>query len=634
MCGIFGFSGFEDPSLLKKMAKAIYHRGPDSEGFFSEKNFSMGMRRLSIIDLQTGDQPLYNKDKTVAICYNGEVYNFLELREHLSKIGHQFHTHSDTEVILHAYEEWGVDCLSQLNGMFAFAIYDVKNQHVFIARDRCGQKPFYFYHKNGKFVFSSEVKAILEADFIPREVNIAAIDPYLTLRYVPEPQTMFKDIVTLPAAHFLILNFKNEILIKRYWDIHLSKKEEFLTKKEAFRALEQQLKNSVDLVMRSDVPVGAYLSGGIDSSLLVALMAEKHRNINTYSIGFHSAIDETAEARETALLLGTKHHEIYCTPEDITLLPKVIYHMDRPVGDALTIAFYKLAEAVRKDVKVVISGEGADEIFAGYQFHKVMLLIQAYFGFVPKFFHKHIIIPLLNKIPAAFLNAFFQFPASLGEEGKQNFIRFLQNYPKQTLFENYINLKTLWREDAKINLYADTLKNLSKEWIPKVRDNGGMFLDRLLKLQWDEWLQDWAIIRQDKNSMAHSVEVRLPFLDHNLIELGFKIHPGYKANILHDKIIERKIAQRILPKNIVNRTKKPFYFPIDQFINHPYFKELIKLTLNKDQVLKRGYFDYAYIKHLLDKVETREFIYLKQIISLVVLELWHMIFIDKQIIYS
>ncbi len=629
MCGIFGFQGFQDNTLLKKMGDAIIHRGPDSDGYYSHNQFSMGMRRLSIIDLHSGEQPIFNEDKSVAVCYNGEIYNYVELREQLISFGHQFYTHTDTEVIVHAYEQWGLDCLQHFNGMFAFALYDSKKEEVFLARDRSGQKPLYYYHQNGKFLFASEAKAILTCDYVPREANTTTIDAYLTLRYVPEPRTMFKNINTLPAAHFMLLNNKGEVSIKRYWDITLSNKDSRLSPTAAYEQLQEQLHRSVKLVMRSDVPVGAYLSGGIDSSLLVALMREHNDNISTYSIGFNSPIDETHEARETARLLGTNHHETHCGPADISLLPKIIHQMDRPVGDALIIAFYKLAELASKDLKVVVSGEGADEIFAGYQFHKVMPLFNNYFKMMPSFIHKKAVIPLLNATPARVLNAFFNFPAALGNEGKRHISRFLENYGDNSLFANYIALKTLWRHDMRSELYSDSFKHhATNEWFPTVRDQGGAYLDRLLKLQWDEWLQDWSIIRQDKNTMAHSLEVRIPFLDHNLIELGFRMPPKVKANWRKDKIIERKLAEHLLPREVVNRPKKPFYFPVKHFFEQPQFNELVQLTLNREQVLRRGYFNPDYIQNLLKKMQTREFIYLKQVFSLVILELWHMIFID------
>ena len=628
MCGIFGFNGFRDESLLRRMSAAIQHRGPDSDGYFNRDKFSMGMTRLSIIDLDGGTQPIFNEDGTVVVCYNGEIYNYVELRKELKSLGHEFATHTDTEVIVHAYEQWGIDCVQHFNGMFAFALYDMQKQQLFIARDRAGQKPFYYYFKDGKLVFASEVKAILEADFVKRETNVEAIDAYLTLRYVPEPRTMFKDIYTLPSAHYLILDKNNDLCIKRYWDIPLTNN--YLSEKESYDALESQLRKSVNLVMRSDVPVGAYLSGGIDSSLLVALMCEGHNNINTYSIGFNSDIDETGEARETAKLLGTNHHETHCGPEDFDLLPKVIYHMDRPVGDALVIAFYKLAKLARQDVKVVISGEGADEIFAGYQFHKVMQLFQTYFKFMPGMMHDKAVLPMLRSIPVWVLNRFFNFPAALGQEGKQHFISFLEKYKTNSMFVNYVALKTLWRQNNREALYSDGLKHQANAvWIPEVRDETGHFLDRLLKLQWDEWLQDWAIIRQDKNTMAHSLEIRLPFLDHHLVELGFKIPPHLKATWFKDKIIERKLAKDLLPKEVINRPKKPFYFPLKHFFEHPQFNQLVQQTLNKDQVIKRGYFNPNYVENLLKNMQSREFIYLKQVVSLVILELWHQVYIDK-----
>lgn len=634
MCGIFGFRGVRDSKLLRSMGDTIIHRGPDSDGYFTHDNFSMGMRRLSIIDLNNGEQPIYNEDKSVVVCYNGEIYNYLELRSQLIQRGHIFRTHTDTEVIVHAYEEWGYQCLEYFNGMFAFALYDISQRKLFIARDRCGQKPLYYFYQNGVFIFSSEIKAILKSDCVGVEPNIATIDAYLTLRYVPEPTTLFKNIKILPAAHFLTIDYQNTIDIRRYWDIKLSEKNQYLSKKESFEQLENQLRQSVRLVMRSDVPIGAYLSGGIDSSLLTALMVEHHQSINTYSIGFNSSLDETKEAKETARLLGTHHHEIHCTAEDIGLLPKIVYHMDRPVGDALIIAFYKLAQSAHQDVKVVVSGEGADEIFGGYQFHKILQLFYFYQKLIPRFLHQNAIVPLLNAIPANILNAFFSFPVALGNEGKRHLVRFLKDFPVQSLFGNYIALKTLWNFDAKQALYSEAYKHqLSNSWQPLVRDESGYFLDRLLKLQWDEWLQDWAIIRQDKNTMAHSLEVRLPFLDHHLIELAFRIHPKFKVRWFKDKIIERALAKHLLPKIVVNRPKKPFYFPVNHFFESSQFGELIKLTLNKNQILKRGYFNPDYVQQLLNKMQTREFLYLKQVVSLVILELWHMVFIDKQMIY-
>jgi asparagine synthase (glutamine-hydrolysing) len=588
------------------------------------------MRRLSIIDLDGGWQPIYNEDRSLAVCFNGEIYNYIELHDQLVEKGHIFRTRSDTEVIVHAYEEWGRDCVKQFNGMFAFALHDSRTGDTFFSRDRCGQKPFYYHHGNGRFVFASEVKAILECARVPRACNVPAIDAYLALRYVPEPRTMFEGVFTLPAAHSLLLGKDNSVRIERYWDVPIFEGN-YPCESALLDDAEAMLRNAVRLTMRSDVPVGGYLSAGVDSSLLVALMTESSDKVNTYSIGFNSPVDETHDAAETARLLGTSHHEIQCAPEDFDLLPKVVWHMDRPVGDALIMAFYKLAEGAARDLKVIISGEGADEIFAGYSFQNVIQLAEWYHQTVPGFLHQRAAMPALRALPVDFLNKFFVFPAKLGQQGKARLVDFMGEYPRRNLFENYVALKTLWPRTARAAAYTPKFKQLATDsWIPPVRDTSGRFLDRLLKIQWDEWLQDWCIIRQDKNTMAHSLEIRLPFLDHNLIELAFRVPPRLKNNGLRDKIIERKIAAKLLPRRVTHRKKNPFFLPMEFFFEHPQIRRLIAETLNEDRVRRRGYFEPAYIKNLLRLMETREFIYLKQVMALVILELWHKIFIDNE----
>jgi asparagine synthase (glutamine-hydrolysing) len=632
MCGIFGFSGFFEKGLLDRMGDSLAHRGPDGRGSYEDEwhRFSMGMRRLSIIDLDGGWQPIYNEDRSLAVCFNGEIYNYIELHDQLVEEGHLFRTRSDTEVIVHAYEKWGRECVRHFNGMFAFALHDSRTGDTFLSRDRCGQKPLYYHQSNGRFVFASEVKAILECSKVPRACNVPAIDAYLALRYVPEPRTMFEGIFTLPAAHSLLLKKDGSVTIERYWDVPIFQGE-YRSESELLDETEAMLRNAVRLTMRSDVPVGGYLSAGVDSSLLVALMTESSDKVNTYSIGFNSPVDETHDAAETARLLGTSHHEIQCAPEDFDLLPRIVWHMDRPVGDALIIAFYKLAEGAARDLKVIISGEGADEVFAGYSFQNVIQFAEWYHQRVPGFLHHRVAMPMLRALPVDFLDKFFIFPARLGHQGKARLVDFMGSYGRRNLFENYIALKTLWPRTARSAAYTSQFKQLATDkWIPPLRDNSGLFLDRLLKIQWDEWLQDWCIIRQDKNTMAHSLEIRLPFLDHNLIELAFRVPPRLKNNGLRDKIIERKIASKLLPRQVTHRKKNPFFLPMEFFFEHPQIRRLIAETLNEDQLRKRGYFQPSYVKNLLQKMETREFVYLKQVMALVILELWHKVFIDNE----
>ena len=625
------------------MGRVIFHRGPDGEGVYLAPDgapFSMGMRRLSIIDLEGGWQPVFNEDRSLAICYNGETYNYVELREELEKAGHVFTTHSDTECIVHGFEQWGIEGLLQrMNGMFAFCLYDSRKHEFYIARDRCGQKPLYYHHRNGKFLFGSEVKSILQSQHVTAEPNHAAIDPYLTLRNVPEPQTMFKNIYTLPTSHFLRYKLSdNSLSIHRYWEVPLldARTATYKSDGEYFEALESLWYDCVKLCMRSDVPVGAYLSAGVDSSLTVAAMTKFSSNINTYSVGFNSPVDETPAARETAAFLGTNHHEIICQPEDFDLLPKIIWHMDRPVGDALLIAFYKLAQGASKDLKVVLGGEGADEAFAGYSFQGVITKVE-------KMRRKFSGITGLGAlafqvIPHAILNKAFVFPADLGSQGKKRIVDFLRNYNSRDLNHNFNALRTLWSEDERRDTYSENFKSLATEsWMAneKEKDKDGPFLDRLLKLQYDEWLQDWALIRQDKNTMAHSLEYRLPFLDHRLIELAFTMPAHLKINGKTDKFIERQLADKVFPPHIARRKKIPFYLPVEYFLDKPQFKNLVADTLNEDAVKKRGYFDPKKVNRLLENMRsTREFVYCKQVVSLVVLELWHRVFIDKSIRFN
>jgi asparagine synthase (glutamine-hydrolysing) len=636
MCAIFGFAGFSDPDLLRRMAAALHHRGPDGTGFFASDRFSMGNCRLSIIDLAGGDQPVENEDGTLVVVQNGEIYNYLELRDQLDARGHQFKTRCDTEVLVHAYEEWGRDMVHHLNGMYAFAVHDRRTGETFIARDRCGQKPLYYYQRNGKFIFASEIKALLECPWVERAANLNAIDPYLGIRNVPEPETMFAGVFILPAAHTLTLSRHGDIRIERYWSVPLKTDGVYRSDEDYLEELEASFHRAVKLTLRSDVPVASYLSAGVDSSLITAAARTATSNLHTFSIGFNSPIDETKDAAQTARLLGTTHHEIHMTPDDFERLPRVIWQMDRPVGDALIIAFDRLAAHCAQDFKVVLGGEGADEMFGGYQFHKIIPLVERYSRLVPGFVHSGLMMPGFRATPAAVLNKFFQFPADLGRGGKKRIGEFLADYRQRDLRQNYTMLRTLWSRDERQAIYADSFKaRATHEWItPEAaadRDGGAPFLDRLLKLQYDDWLQDWALIRQDKNTMAHGLELRLPFLDHHLIELAFQMPPHLKATAKRDKIIERRLAGRLLPPEIAGRPKNPFFLPMDYFYTNPKIRDLIELTLNKDAVARRGYFDPARVRALVESMERGEFIGLKQVMSLVILELWHLIFIDRQI---
>jgi len=634
MCGIYGYVNFEEHDLLRRMGDVIQHRGPDDVGYYTNNKVHLGIRRLSIIDLEGGRQPVYNEDRSIVVVFNGEIYNYLELSAELRRQGHRFRSRSDTEVLVHAYEEYGIDFLEKLNGMFAFALYDTRKQEFFLVRDRMGIKPVYYYYQYGKFLFASEVKAILESDSVERRCDTDCIDSYLKLRYVPQPKTMFHGINTLPAGYYLRIKEKQFQTI-RYWQIPLHNGG--YHKNAYYNDLfEDRFLHAIKLRMRSDVPVGAYLSGGVDSSLVVAGMKRFVDRIKTFSIGFESPIDETSDARKLASLLQCDHHEVECLPQHFDLLPKVIWHLERPIGDALILAYYLLAEEAAKHVKVVLAGEGADEIFGGYLFHKVIKWTQIYSNIVPDSVTQRVLVPLVDYMPVGLLNKYFIHPAYLGHKGKQKLVAYLKHYSKRSLTDNYNCLKTLFDLEERNSLYTEAFKkSVVEDVISSNLDqdttNGKVpFLDQLLALQFDDWLQDNLLLRQDKNTMAHSLELRVPFLDHKLVELAFQVPPTLKVHGFTDKYIERELARRMLPRENARRSKNPFYIPVEYFHKHPQIRNLIRLTLNQGQVERRGYFHYPAVKSLIDKMESGEFIYAKQVIALVILELWHLVFIDKQ----
>ncbi|MCE7938726.1 asparagine synthase (glutamine-hydrolyzing) [bacterium] len=646
MCGIFGFAGFDEPGALARMGDVIRHRGPDDDGFFETGDVHLGMRRLSIIDIAGGRQPVSNEDGSVVVVYNGEIYNYVELRAQLEARGHRFHTDSDTEIVVHAFEEHGHDCLRHFHGMFAFALYDRRTGELFVARDRVGMKPLYYWHSGGRLAFASEIKALLQSAHVPRRCHPAMLDSYLALRYVPNPASLFEDIHVLPAAHCLTWR-AGQVTRRRWWDVTLGSGP-YAPDAEYLEAFDTTFTGSVRRHLRSDVPVGAYLSGGIDSSAIVALMARELGRVKTFSIGFNAPNDETAQARDLAGRLGCEHTEITCLPEHFSLLPRMVWHLERPIGDALILAYYLLARETSRHVKVVLAGEGADELFGGYAFHKVIQWVDRYARVVPDAVDQRLTVPLIRRLPVDVLDRFFVFPAHLGREGRAKVADYLAGYRRNSLYANYVGLRTLFGPADRAALYSpafraavaqhdhlaghrETNGAVGDRGTPARSDRGPApaLLDRLLALQLDDWLQDFALLRQDKSSMAHGLELRLPFLDPPMMDLAFRMPPHLKVRGFTDKYVERKWAERILPPENTRRSKNPFYLPMEYFHGHPAIRGLIDRTLNPDQVRRRGYFDPARVQALVDGMATREFLIVKQVMALVILELWHQVFIDR-----
>lgn len=587
MCGICGYYGVGDKRGIKEMCRKLKHRGPDEEGYYIDDNISLGNVRLSVIDLQKGRQPIYNEDETLVIVYNGEIYNFLELKKELEK-NHKFYTNSDTEVILHAYEEFGIEFLKKLEGMFALAIYDRNKNMLLLARDYFGIKPMYFSLINGGLIFSSEIKAMLE--YIKPEFNERVLADFLSLRYNPNNQTLFKNIYKLPPASYMFYDGGN-IFIKSYWGY---KKEVNIGK------IEEIIVESVKKQLISDVPLGVFLSGGVDSSLIVSIMRKFTDKINSFSVGFEDfEHDETPFARRVAEHFGCEHREIFVKKEDIKLLPKLIYHLDEPIGDAIIVPTYILSELAKKHVKVVLTGEGADEIFGGYIHYKALKI----FSRINKPILKNFTYIFIKNSSNKFLNRFFNYPSKIDYKEKEKILKFLKS---RDINEAYDRVVRIFSEEEIKKLLKNDVK-LKKSRIKN--------LDEMIVYEIKNWLPNCILLRLDKITMASSIEGRVPYLSHRLYE-------AVPSNI-NDKEHLRKVARKYLPKEIVKRKKQAFFIPIEKWI-----KELKEYFFSEFNEIKSGrYIDRYYIEKILSK---GSLIYSKQIISILTFELWYRIFIDRE----
>ncbi|HOL48336.1 MAG TPA: asparagine synthase (glutamine-hydrolyzing) [bacterium] len=630
MCGIFGYTYPKSDIYLRRMADTIIHRGPDEEGFYSDKNINLGIRRLSIIDIKSGQQPIYNEKKNIITVYNGEIYNYLILKDELLKKGHIFRTNCDTEVIVHLYEEYGIDFVNKLNGMFAIALYDKNEKILYLIRDRIGIKPLYYNYFQNKLIFGSEIKTILVHQDVKANVNIDSIPAYLTLRYVPTPYTLFDNILKLPAGNILRWK-KNEIKIWQYWS---PLRQDFKNKSfdECLFEFGNLFEDSVKIRMMSEVPLGAYLSAGIDSNAVVSVMSRNsNKPIEVFTIGFGGKQDEINDAEISAKYMNCNFNRIIFDASYFSKLEEIIWHFDEPVGDAHIIPTYMLAGAAAKKLTVILIGEGSDESLLGYPFHKIIKLLYFYKKFIPKFLNKTLAANIIEMMPLTVLNLFFKMPTSLGNKGKQkikNIVRKLDNASSKDLF---LFFTSVFEECDLKDLILQSSKNkdaLFNNFNKYDENNLSNIFNNIFQIQLSGWLQDNILLRHDKMSMAHSTEIRVPFLDYRLVEYLYSVPIKYKLHGLTDKYLLRKYAEKFLPKKIVYRPKKPFFMPLENFLDNIYFEKLIKEYLNESTIKKQGYFNYDYIKQLIGLFKEKDFLVAKEIFALLAFEVWHKKFIE------
>lgn len=621
MCGVCGTiyrNSAQNVSSeqMKRMNNTLIHRGPDDEGYFIEGNVGLGQRRLSIIDVASGHQPIFNEDKSVTIVFNGEIYNYEELRRELARSGHSFSTKSDTEVIVHAYEEYGPDCVKKLRGMFAFAIWDKKAKRLMLARDRVGKKPLYYYQDNQMFLFASEIKAILKPYNIQHETNISMLDFYLSLGYVPGRETLFKNIYKLEPGQYLLLNKEHNVRRTEYWDIDAIQ-EEKICYSEACSRLWDILRESVRIRLMSEVPLGVFLSGGLDSSVIVALMSQaQSQSIKTFSVGYEDEpnISELKYARIIADRFKTEHHEFYLTPNDLfDSIETLLEYAEEPLVESAGIALYKLAKLAKPMATVLLSGEGADEILAGYQIYPKMQSMDRIYR----------IYSMLPKKIADKLLTMYN-----GSEKADKYI----DWVREPFVKRYRSLSFDLSSSIKETMYApDLRKNATaafENYFMSLHNKvlNKTMLRRMLYIDTKSWLAEDILLKADRMTMAASVELRAPFLDQKLIEFSSSLPDDYKLKNGRGKYILRDIMKDMLPDEILYRRKRGFPVPLTSWFSGE-LKEKARNLLTNEKAMGRGYFKPKYVHGLFDRIEKGEDLG-KRIFSLITLELWHRKYID------
>lgn len=631
MCGIIGIYNFGnkkplEPAILKKMCGVIKHRGPDSEGTFLEDNIGLGIRRLAIIDLQTGNQPIHNEDKTVWVVLNGEIYNFLELREELEKT-HRFYTKSDTEVIVHLYENYGEKCVDYLRGMFSFALWDNKNKKLFAAKDRIGKKPFYYIQTNGSLVFASEIKSILEYLGHTPGIDLEALDLFLTYQYIPSPKTIFSGIKSLLPAHTFTCDKTGNITVKGYWDLDYTKKTD-LSFSETCGRIKDLLKESTKLRMISDVPLGAFLSGGLDSSIIVGLMSSlSSRQIKTFSMGFDETdFSELKYAKIVSKHFSTEHREFIVSPKRIDILPKLAWHYGQPYADSSALPSYLVSNETRKHVTVALLGDGGDEAFGGYLRYKAMKG-SVYMSFPFQLLGKNITEKIASFIPYA--------QTTKGKNIFRYIYRLITALSEPPERRN-INWHCFFTNEQKEELYSDNMKknlyNNGYAYLENVFKNAPAknIMDRTFYTDIKTYLPECLLVKMDIASMANSLEARSPFLDHKMLELSASLPSSWKIHGLTTKYILKKTFKDFLPEEILNRQKMGFGIPIGKWFKTDWKNYFAEIVLSAKAV-NRGYFKKDSLERLFNEHISGKRNHGYRMWALLMLELWHRVYIDKEV---
>jgi asparagine synthase (glutamine-hydrolysing) len=624
MCGIAGFCGFDDERLLKAMAASLTHRGPDAGGFYMAPGVGLASRRLAVVDLETGNQPIANEDGSVVVVFNGEIYNCDELRADLQQRGHRLATTSDTECIVHLYEDHGLDFVDHLRGMFGIALWDVTRKRLVLARDRVGEKPLYYRVESGRLLFGSECKAVLQQRG-SRAVDPQAVCDYLALGYVAAPRTFYSGIAKLPPAHLLVYE-AGAATVRRYW--RRSETPAAIGYAAAERELTERLEDTVRLCLKSDVEVGAFLSGGVDSSTIVALMRQQGSKVQTFAVGYDGAatgFNELGFARTVARDLGTEHHELILRAgAHLDLLPRILWHYDEPNGEPTSVLVYQLCEFTSRRVKVAMSGTGGDEIFAGYPRYKAVRLHGLY-GRIPSFVRRQVIERLASRWPESTQGSRFARRARRFVVGA--------NLPVDRAFVSWLSLLDT---DVRAAIISSAVKRAAEDpagdrmLLEYLTTEGRPLLDRATSIDVDGYLPEYQLTYMDRMSMAHGLEVRAPLADYQLVEFVTSLPMEYRLHGNRSKHILKNVARRWVRPSIVERKKVGFDSPVGQWFKGE-LRPFLEAFMAPAEIARTGLLDGQAVQQLVQEhlsgVRDRSL----QLWSLLTLEAWHRLYIEDGI---
>ena len=621
MCGICGVVSFQpnipvDQSVLKRMNDSMRHRGPDDEGYYQDAQASLAMRRLSIIDLHTGQQPLSNETGDVWVVYNGEIYNFKDVRAELERRGHTFKTQTDTEIIVHAYEEYGDECVKHFNGMFAISLWDARKRRLFLARDRVGIKPLYYWADQTKLVFASELKALILHPDVPRQTNLAALDLFLTLEYIPAPHTIYAGIFKLLPGHTLTVEH-GDLKIRQYWDVPYQPVSQ--SESECAEALSALINEATRIRLMSDVPLGAFLSGGIDSSTIVGYMRQNMSEpVETFSIGFEDdTYDEVPYANAVAKHFGTKHHVEVLKPDIASLVEQLVPHLDEPFADTSIFPTYLVSKLASQKVKVVLSGDGGDELFAGYDTY-IAERLNRYYGRLPGALRQRVLPKFAGWLPPQ--------PAKKGLINKIK--RMVEGgaldpslqHTRWMMFLNSAEKHSLYRSDLRSTLNDE----LTADYFGGYFEKANRF-DHLAQQQYVDlktYLADDILTKVDRMSMAVSIEARVPLLDYHIVEFAMNLPPHMKLNGSRTKAILRNAVKHLVPDLVLEKPKQGFSIPMKHWLRTS-LKPMMLDLLSKDTLNTHGYFDHQVVSKWIQEHLDERANHSHRLWSLMVFEIWH-----------